>query len=95
MFIDGKLQNSGEREVDEWIDRVSEIKPATVQIYSLHRPPAASALAEVPRERLEEIAARTEEATGVTVEVIVAARPFSKRYNNPNAVARRKRAQSS
>lgn len=95
MFVAGKLQNSDDAAVSEWIERVGEIKPLTVQIYSLHRPPAASSLAEVPRERLEEIAARTEAATGVTVEVIVAARPFSKRYNNPNAVARRKRAQSS
>jgi wyosine [tRNA(Phe)-imidazoG37] synthetase (radical SAM superfamily) len=83
MFVDGAIQNVGELEIREWIDRVGEIKPIRAQIYSLHRPPAASALAEVPGERLREIAARTEEATGVEVEVIVAQNPYSKRYNEP------------
>jgi wyosine [tRNA(Phe)-imidazoG37] synthetase (radical SAM superfamily) len=83
MFVDGEIASIGEREVGEWMERVGEIKPLKSQIYSLHRPPAVSSLREVPAEKLEEIAARTEEATGVTVEVIVAASPYRRRYNEP------------
>ena len=78
MFVDGATQNIGEREVKEWIERVGEIQPIKVQIYSLHRPPAESFLREVLSERLREIAAQTEETTGVEVEVIVAVSPFRK-----------------
>ena len=84
MFIDGAIQNIGEREVKEWMGRVGEIKPVKAQIYSLHRPSAASSLREVTAERLREIAAQTEGATGVAVEVIVAASPYRRRYNEPD-----------
>jgi len=53
------------------------------QIYSLHRPSAASSLWEVPAEKLEEIATRTRGATGVSVEVIVAAAPYRPRFSEP------------
>ncbi len=83
MFIDGEISNIGEREIGEWIKRVGEIKPLKAQIYSLHRPSAASSLQEVPAEKLKEIAGRAEKATGVPVEVIVAAAPYAKRVNQP------------
>ena len=83
VFVDGTISNIGEREVREWIERVDEIKPMRAQIYSLHRPPAETSLREVLAERLREIAAQTEEATGVAVKVIVAASPYSKRYHEP------------
>ncbi len=83
MFVDGSIGNVGDEEVRNWIERINEIKPLKVQIYSLHRPPAASSLREVPEEKLREIAARAEEATGVAVEVIVAASPYHKKVNQP------------
>jgi len=83
MFIEGTISNTGGREVNEWMERVGEIKPVKAQIYSLHRPPAASSLREVSPEKLREIAARTEQTTGVTVEVIVAAAPYRPHYNEP------------
>ena len=83
MFIDGAIQNIGEREVKEWMERVGEIQPLKAQIYSLHRPSAASSLREVTAERLREIATQTEEATGVAVEVIVAESPYRRQYNEP------------
>jgi wyosine [tRNA(Phe)-imidazoG37] synthetase (radical SAM superfamily) len=76
MFVDGDIQNIGEQEIREWIEKVSEVKPMNTQIYSLHRPPAEPSLREVLGERLQEIARQTEEATGVPVEVIVAASPY-------------------
>jgi wyosine [tRNA(Phe)-imidazoG37] synthetase (radical SAM superfamily) len=83
MFVDGKIQNVGEQEIDRWIERVAEIRPVNIQIYSLHRPPAASELLEVAEEKLKEIAARVEVVTGITVEVIVAASPYSERVHQP------------
>jgi len=83
MFVDGTIQNIGEREVREWMERVGEIQPVKAQIYSLHRPPAESSLREVPAERLGEIAAQAEEATGVAVEVIIAKSPYSKQLHQP------------
>jgi len=83
MFVDGEIQNAGDREVEQWMERVAEIRPVNIQIYSLHRPPAASSLVEVTGERLKEIAARTEMATGIAVEVIVAASPYSERVHQP------------
>ena len=83
MFVDGKFSNIDERQVVAWIERVGEIKPVKAQIYSLHRPPAASLLKEVPAEKLGEIAARTEFATGVSVEVIVATAPYRPHFSEP------------
>ena len=79
MFVGGKIPNIGERQIRAWIERVGEIKPMNAQIYSLHRPPAESSLHEVLGVRLQEIAAQTEEAAGVPVEVIVAASPYRRR----------------
>ena len=83
MFVDGAFQNIDERKIASWIERVGEIKPVQAQIYSLHRPSAASSLQEVPAEKLEEIATRTRGATGVSVEVIVAAAPYRPRFSEP------------
>jgi wyosine [tRNA(Phe)-imidazoG37] synthetase (radical SAM superfamily) len=82
MFVDGTIRNIGDQEVSEWIEKVGEIQPMKAQIYSLHRPPAASSLREVPVEKLEEIAARTEKATGVPVEVIIAKHPYRRRTSS-------------
>jgi len=69
MFIEGKTQNTGEREIKEWVERVGELKPASVQIYTLHRPAADSSLRSVPEEKLRRIANYAEETTGVPVGV--------------------------
>lgn len=82
MFVDGTIQNIGDNEVAEWVKKVGEIRPIKVQIYSLHRPPAESSLQEVTAEKLREIAARTEETTGVPVEVIVAKHPYRRRTSS-------------
>jgi len=82
MFVDGAIQNIGDQEVSEWIERVGEIQPVKAQIYSLHRPPAESSLQEIPAEKLEEIAAQTEKTTGVPVEVIIAKHPYRRRISS-------------
>jgi len=83
MFVDGAFQNIDQRKIASWIERVGEIKPIKAQIYSLHRPAAASLLKEVPAEKLAEIADRAESATGVDVEAIVAAAPYRPQSSEP------------
>jgi hypothetical protein len=83
MFVAGKFRNIGERQLAAWMERLGEIKPIKAQIYSLHRPAAASLLKEVPVEKLGEIAAVTKGATGVSVEVIVAAAPYRPHFSEP------------
>jgi wyosine [tRNA(Phe)-imidazoG37] synthetase (radical SAM superfamily) len=80
MFVNGEIQNSSNHQVKEWIQRVGEINPLKSQIYSLHRPPACSSLQEVARKRLQEIATKTQQITGVPVEVIVASSAYRQIY---------------
>ena len=79
MFVDGTIQNIGDQEVSEWIKRVGEIRPVKVQIYSLHRPSADSTLKEVSADKLREIAARAEKATGVWIEVTIPKHPYRRK----------------
>jgi len=79
MFVDGIIRNIGDQEVRQWIERVGEIQPLKVQIYSLHRLPAEPFLRQVPVEKLSKIAVQTEKATGVLVEVISGHPPYRKK----------------
>jgi len=79
MFVDGIIRNIGDQEVRQWIERVGEIQPLKVQIYSLHRLPAELFLRQVPVEKLSKIAVQTEKATGVLVEVISGHPPYRKK----------------
>jgi len=83
MFIAGEFQNIDEGKLASWLERVGEIKPIKAQIYSLHRPSAASSLREVPAEKLQEIAARVEKETIVSAEAIVAAAPYRPHFSEP------------
>jgi wyosine [tRNA(Phe)-imidazoG37] synthetase (radical SAM superfamily) len=83
MFIAGAFQNIDERKIAAWLERVGEIKPIKAQIYSLHRPSAASSLREVPVEKLQEIADRAEKEAGISVEAIVAKAPYRPHFSEP------------
>ncbi len=69
LFFMGVLDNSTDRAVDEWIEAIDIIKPKSVQVYTLDRPPAVQDLKPVGRERLEEIARRATLATGIRTDV--------------------------
>lgn len=83
MFVDGEPSNTGERSVYQWMERISEIKPEAVQIYSLHRPPAASSLIEADSQKLAAIAERTRAETGIPVDFVVASKPYDDRVHQP------------
>ena len=83
MFVDGEPGNTGERSLYQWMERISEIEPKSVQIYSLHRPPAASSLIEADSQKLAAIAERTRAETGIPVDFVVASKPYDDRVHQP------------
>ena len=69
MFVRGKGDNSTDQEVKSWINRLEEINPLWVQIYSLDRGTASDQLERVEPARLQEIANMAKEMTGLLIEV--------------------------
>ncbi len=69
VFVQGRVSNAGDAEIEKWIERLSCINPKEVQIYSIDRPSADRELALVSKERLRQIARKAEEGCGVPVKV--------------------------
>lgn len=69
VFVGGKITNTDPDEVRDWIDKISQIDPLSVQIYSLDRPSASADFKKVDRYILSKIAEETVRLTGVEVEV--------------------------
>ena len=69
MFIQGSYDNTDEPHLCAWIAAVGSIKPRSVQVYTVDRGTAASGITKVPRQRLQEIADRLAESTGIPANV--------------------------
>jgi wyosine [tRNA(Phe)-imidazoG37] synthetase (radical SAM superfamily) len=69
VFVQGRVDNTTEGEVGQWIQKLCFIKPREVQIYSIDRPSADEGLTLVNKEKLNRIAGRAEEACGIPVRV--------------------------
>ena len=69
MFIHGSYDNTEEAHLRVWIDAVGSINPLSVQVYTIDRGTAAAGILEVPREKLQEIADRLTDATGIPADV--------------------------
>jgi wyosine [tRNA(Phe)-imidazoG37] synthetase (radical SAM superfamily) len=65
MFVEGEVTNAADADIDAWIDRVAEIEPVFVQVYSLENAPAMSTLKGVPRAQLEAIVERLKSSLGI------------------------------
>jgi wyosine [tRNA(Phe)-imidazoG37] synthetase (radical SAM superfamily) len=65
MFFEGEPQNTDPGCVDDWIAAVKKIRPNTVQIYTIDRPPADPRVRPASRETLDRIADRLFERTGI------------------------------
>jgi wyosine [tRNA(Phe)-imidazoG37] synthetase (radical SAM superfamily) len=63
--VEGMVDNTTPRAVEAWLTAVERIRPESVDIYSLARPPARGTLLRVPPSVLEGIAARVAEI-GIT-----------------------------
>ena len=61
MFVTdgkGRVDNTTEGAVNEWLGAIDVVQPSRVQVYTLDRPPALEGLRPVPMRRLREIAER-------------------------------------
>lgn len=56
LFIQGRVTNSDPDSVALWVEKVAEIKPVKVQVYTLDRAPADKRIEKVSRHTLEWIA---------------------------------------
>ncbi len=69
LLVRGPRENSSPERIAQLIDRVAEISPMAVQLYTLVRPPAEECVEAVPRDALREAAERIERDAGVKVTV--------------------------
>ena len=69
VFVKGRIDNTTEGKVEQWIEKLCSIKPKEVQIYSIDRPSADEGLALVGKDRLNRIAKKAEEHCGIPVKV--------------------------
>jgi len=67
VFVQGRVNNTTEGEVERWIERLCSIKPKEVQIYSIDRPSADEGLVLVGKDRLNQIVAKAEMRCGIPV----------------------------
>lgn len=61
MFVSdgkGRVDNTTEGAINEWLGALDAIQPSRVQVYTIDRPPALEGLRAVPMRRLREIAER-------------------------------------
>lgn len=69
LLVKGSWENSSPKKIARLIERIGEIGPSEVQLYTLVRPPAEASVEPVPRNELERIAAMIEKETRVEVNV--------------------------
>ncbi|HPN36440.1 MAG TPA: radical SAM protein [bacterium] len=69
LFVAGRYSNIDEQSVSAWIDRVGELAPQGVQIYSLDRTAPVRGLAPVALETLQSIADRLRARIDIPVSV--------------------------
>ncbi len=69
VFVGGRITNTDPGEVEEWIDKIKDINPESVQIYSLDRPSASPDFEKVDGYVLSKIAEQARKISGIEVEV--------------------------
>jgi wyosine [tRNA(Phe)-imidazoG37] synthetase (radical SAM superfamily) len=70
MFVCGSVDNTAQAQVDDWMQRLREIRPANLQMYTIDRVPADRGLFPASRRRLMEIAVRVLEECGIAALVV-------------------------
>ena len=69
IFVQGRVANTDPDSLEYWLEKVREIRPTLVQIYTLDRPPAESRLWKVNLPTLQWIARQVRWRAGVPAEV--------------------------
>jgi wyosine [tRNA(Phe)-imidazoG37] synthetase (radical SAM superfamily) len=91
MFVTdsaGRIDNTGEGAVTEWLAAIERVRPLTVQVYTLGRTPALASLQPAPAWRLREIAEHVR-AAGIPAEVFGAGTPAIERSDASASSPRR------
>jgi wyosine [tRNA(Phe)-imidazoG37] synthetase (radical SAM superfamily) len=65
VFVDGKPSNCGQDELTEYIDKLKQIQPKEVHLYSIDRPVPNTEISLVSPDRLERIAAQISTTGGI------------------------------
>ena len=65
MFVTGRLDNTSDEEVEEWIKIIHNIRPEGVQVYTVERTPEHPDVLPVPQETLQTIANRLMDRTRI------------------------------
>lgn len=68
LFVQGRVSNADPDSVEDWIQKVTDIQPALVQVYTLDRVPAERRLWKVNRATLEWIAGQVRWRAAVPAE---------------------------
>lgn len=69
MFVQGRVANTDPDSLEQWLEKVREIKPTLVQVYTLDRHPAEKRLWKVNLPTLQWIARQVRWRAGVPAEV--------------------------
>ncbi len=69
MFVTGVNDNSGDKDVAEWIECVAGIRPLSVQVYTVDRQPFVKGISPVEKLKLYEIAQKLTQKTGIECQV--------------------------
>ena len=69
LFVQGRLTNTDPNSVEHWVQRVKEVQPILVQVYTLDRAPADRGLWKVNLPTLQWIASQVHWRAGVQVKV--------------------------
>ena len=69
MFVQGSFDNTRPEQIASWVQLVSEIRPRSVQVYTVDRAPADAGIRKVPPAQLEAIASTLTTRTGIPAEV--------------------------
>lgn len=69
LFVQGRIANADPDSVESWLEKVAEIQPNLVQVYTLDRVPAERRIWKVNLATLQWIAGQVRWRTGVPVEV--------------------------
>ena len=69
IFVKGTVDNTEDKEVENWISKLKVIKPKEVQIYTCDRPVPDKGIEKVPKEVLYKIAEQAEKEIKIPVKV--------------------------
>lgn len=68
LFVQGSCDNTSPRQIESWIEAVRLVRPKSVQVYTVDRPPADAGIRPVSVSQLRTIAEQCEAATHIPTE---------------------------